>query len=111
MRFLSFLAVIVALATSAAPPATNQTVPIPSIQLCTLDGGRLDFKNMGDFSDTGEHAGEPGTLAVPCYLIHHGKDWLLWDTGLGDRIAALPNGEFKFGGQFTVQRTLVSQLA
>lgn len=111
MRFLLFLAILAAVATSAVPPAASQTVPAPSIQLYTLNGGRLDFKNMGDFSDTGEHAGEPGTLAVPCYLIHHGNDWLLWDTGLGDRIAALPNGEFKFGGHFTVRRTLASQLA
>lgn len=111
MRFLSFLAAFVALAASAVNPAASQTVSTTGIQLYTLNGGRLDFKNMGDFSDTGENAGKPGTLSVPCYLIHHGKDWLLWDTGLGDRIAAMPNGEFKFGGHFTVRQTLASQLA
>jgi len=48
---------------------------------------------MGAFCDTGENEGKPGTLAVPCYLIRHGGSWMLWDTGLGDRIAALPHGE------------------
>ena len=38
-------------------------------------------------------------MAVPCYLIRHGKDWLLWDTGLGDRIAALLCGEVKLGAR------------
>lgn len=48
---------------------------------------------------------------MPCYLIHHGKDWMLWDTGLGDKIAAKPNGVMIYGARFSVRRTLVSQLA
>ncbi len=39
------------------------------------------------FSDTGEFAGEPGTMVDPCFLIHHPKGTLIWDTGLGDRVA------------------------
>jgi N-acyl homoserine lactone hydrolase len=27
-----------------------------------------------------------------CYLIHHPQGWLLWDTGIPDSIAAMPNG-------------------
>lgn len=27
-----------------------------------------------------------------CYLIRHAKGWMLWDTGISDRVAALPNG-------------------
>ncbi len=97
--------------TAVSAQTTARTAPAVAMQFYTLDGGHLDFKNMGAFSDTGEHEGEPGSIAVPCYLIHHGKDWLLWDTGLGDKIAAEPNGEYKFGGHFTVRRTLKSQLA
>ena len=111
MRFLSLITFFIALAVSTAVPVVGQAAPAVPIQFYTLDGGRLDFKNMGDFCDTGENAGKPGTLAVPCFLIHHGKDWLLWDTGLGDKIAKLPNGQYKFGGHFTVRRTLKSQLA
>lgn len=76
-----------------------------------LDGGKLEFKNMGDFADTGEHSGETGVMAAPVFLIHHGNDWMLWDTGLGDRIADEQNGEEKFGGRFTVKKTIKSQLA
>lgn len=103
---------MLAVAGAAIVPSMGQGPPAATlgIQLYTLDGGRLYFKDMGAFSDTGERAGQPGTMAVSCYLIHHGKDWLLWDTGLGDRIAGLPDGEVKFGGRFTVRRTLGAQL-
>ena len=100
-------AVILTAASSPAVPAA----PAPNVRLYTLDCGTLTIDDMGMFSDTGEYSGEKGTLAVPCYLVKHGSDWLLWDTGLGDRLAALPNGETKLGGHWTVRRTLTSQLA
>jgi N-acyl homoserine lactone hydrolase len=100
-----------ALAAITASAMAAQSPPAASVRLYTLDCGHLDFPDMGDLSDTGENAGKPGVLAVPCYLIHHGKDWMLWDTGLGDRIAAKPNGESFPGARFSVKRTLVSQLA
>lgn len=101
-----FLCVLLALSGTAATAE-----PAPAVRLYTLDCGRLDVGDLGDFADTGEHAGETGVLAVPCYLIRHGADWLLWDTGLGDRLAAEPGGEMKYGLRFTVRRTLRSQLA
>ena len=66
---------------------------------------------MSGLSDTGEYAGHKGTLQVPCFLIRHGKDWMLWDAGLGDEIAALPEGRMRYGFHWTVKRTLRSQLA
>ena len=92
---------------SAATPPTGTA----AVQLYAVDCGRLDVGDLGDFSDTGEHEGERSVLAVPCYLIRHGTDWLLWDTGLGDRLAASPAGEMHYGLRFTVPRTLASQLA
>ena len=48
-----------------------------------------------------------------CYLIKHGKDWLLWDSGMFDGIADKPDGVIAGGGILTlfVRRTLASQLA
>jgi N-acyl homoserine lactone hydrolase len=99
------------LAALTASAISAQSPPAASVRLYTLDCGRLDFEDMGDLSDTGENAGKPGVLAVPCYLIRHGKEWMLWDTGLGDRIAAMPNGEMQPGARFSVRHTLASQLA
>lgn len=61
MRFLLLLAIAAATALSvlAQPAPTSET------RLYTLNCGRLDFQDMGAFSDTGGHAGESGTMAVP----------------------------------------------
>jgi N-acyl homoserine lactone hydrolase len=98
-------------AITAILAGTAHAEPADPLQLYTLDCGTLELQDMGMFSDTGEHAGEPGVMAVPCYLIRHGDDWLLWDTGLGDDLAALPEGKDQLGGRWTVRRTLTSQLA
>ena len=98
-------------AITAILAGTAHAEPADPLRLYTLDCGTLELQDMGMFSDTGEHAGEPGVMAVPCYLIRHGDDWLLWDTGLGDDLAALPEGKDQLGGRWTVRRTLTSQLA
>ena len=98
-------------AITAILAGTAQAEPATPLELYTLDCGTLELQDMGMFSDTGEHAGESGVMAVPCYLVRHGDDWLLWDTGLGDDLAALPDGKDQLGGRWTVRRTLTSQLA
>jgi len=48
-----------------------------------------------------------------CYLIKHAQGWLLWDTGLADAIAAMPDGQRPSDPRMTHWRrpkTLVSQL-
>lgn len=107
----SALRIVCAITLAIAPAPAIRATPAPDVRLYTLDCGTLEIGDMSMFSDTGEHGGEKGMLAVPCYLIRHGRDWLLWDTGLGDRLAALPNGETRLGGHWTVRRTLTSQLA
>jgi N-acyl homoserine lactone hydrolase len=37
--------------------------------------------------------GKPYVFSNNCYLIKHHSDWMLWDSGNADRIAALPNGQ------------------
>lgn len=92
----------------AAPSMAQQRDEPVAMKLYTLDCGLTEFKDGDVFSDTGEYAGKPLALPSPCYLIRHGRDWMLWDTGVGDALAAKP-GE-KFGGRFSVRRTLASQL-
>jgi len=36
----------------------------------------------------GVNVGKPMTLSNSCYLIKHGNDWLLWETGYSQSIAA-----------------------
>ena len=83
----------------------------PGMRLYAVDCGQIDYSDMDGYSDTDDYAGQAGSLVVPCFLVLHGGEWLLWDSGVGDRIAALPNGEIKQNGRFSLRRTLVSQLA
>src|SRR5919106_3410575 len=48
-----------------------------------------------------------------CYLIKHAQGWLLWDTGVTDAIAAMPDGQAPADPKATHWRrpkTLASQL-
>jgi N-acyl homoserine lactone hydrolase len=40
----------------------------------------------------GINVNQPAVFADNCYLVKHGSDWMLWDSGNPDRLAALPNG-------------------
>lgn len=49
----------------------------------------------GDISrwSPGVNIGKSMAFADNCYLIRHAQGWLLWDTGVDDSIAALPDGQ------------------
>ena len=49
----------------------------------------------GDISrwSPGINVGKSMDFADNCYLIHHAQGWLLWDTGVTDAIAAMPDGQ------------------
>ncbi len=81
------------------------------LRLYTLDCGHATFKDMGQFSDTGEYDGKQGDIAVPCFVIRHPKGVLLWDTGLGDKFAASKNGtDMGATVHLSVPLTLLAQL-
>jgi glyoxylase-like metal-dependent hydrolase (beta-lactamase superfamily II) len=83
----------------------------PDIRLYVLDCGRIDFRDMGMFDDSGALDGKPGSMSAPCFLIRHPQGDLLWDTGLGDAIADHPGGaELAPGIRTTVRVKLVDQL-
>src|SRR5262245_51559910 len=49
----------------------------------------------GDISrwSPGVNVGKSMDFVDNCYLIHHTQGWLLWDTGVTDAIAAMPDGQ------------------
>ena len=102
LRFLPLVAAMVTPALAADPVA--------EVRVYALDCGRAEFKDMGMLSDTGEYDGKPGSLVDPCFLILHPKGTLLWDTGLGDKIADSPTGLTLGGIQGWVDAKLADQL-
>jgi glyoxylase-like metal-dependent hydrolase (beta-lactamase superfamily II) len=69
----------------------------------------------GDISrwSPGVNVGKSMDFVDSCYLIKHGQGWLLWDTGLADAIAAMPEGQRPADPRMTHWRrpkTLAAQL-
>ena len=69
----------------------------------------------GDVSrwSPGVNVGKSMEFAGNCYLLHHTQGWLLWDTGVPDAIAAMPDGQAPAdprGIHWRRPKTLASQL-
>ncbi len=95
---------------AAVQPGFSQTPPSPGgiEKLYALYCGDIALTDASSFTPG---ASGPGALSVTCYLIKHGRDWVLFDTGLPDAIAAMPNGQPSGAGVWTSKKTLQSQLA
>src|SRR5450759_3285398 len=70
----------------------------------------------GDISrwSPGVNVGKSMDFVDNCYLIKHSQGWLLWDTGVTDAIAAMPEGQRPSDPRMTHwkrPKTLASQLA
>jgi len=83
-RSLISLAFGAALAATACAqqPQPAPTAPTPEVTLTRLDcGTSAGPADVGRFSDVYSHQGLVLQLVFSCYLIKHGDEYLLWDTG------------------------------
>ena len=78
---LSFLAIAATATVFAPSPGAAQTPP--TITLTRLDCGTNAAPTdvSARFSDTYAYNGLKVQLAFSCYLIRHGDDYMVWDTG------------------------------
>jgi glyoxylase-like metal-dependent hydrolase (beta-lactamase superfamily II) len=102
-----FMAVLLAL---TATVSTGQQSSSSDVQLYALDCGHFDFSDLSGFSDTGEYDNKSGSLADPCFLIHHPKGWLLWDTGFTDKMVGHPLGSAQGGTAMSRNQSLLAEL-
>lgn len=73
---------IAAAALALAGLSSASTAAGPTITLTRLDCGKILIKDFNTFfSDTLEYPSGPRAVVASCYLIRHGDDLLLWDTG------------------------------
>jgi len=107
--FLSFISPLFLLAILGFVPSATAPVEPEPIRLYRLDCGKIDFKDLSFFSDTGDYDGKGGELVVPCYLIKHPKGWLMWDTGLSNSLIGKPEVNM-LGATETVSSSIESQL-
>jgi len=80
-------------------------------RLYVLDCGRNVGRDQARWSP-GVNEGKPIEFSDNCYLIRHDQGLLLWDTGVPDAVAAMPDGMVVANGAITYRRarTLASQL-
>jgi len=80
-------------------------------RLYVLDCGTNLGKDQSRWSP-GVNEGKPIEFSDNCYLIRHSKGLLLWDTGISDAVAAMPNGLVTANGAIIQSRakTLAAQL-
>jgi N-acyl homoserine lactone hydrolase len=103
-RFASSLA---AAALSLAAIGTSHAAA-PDLRMYRLDCGHMTLGDKSVMSDEGLYKGQSYDIVMSCYLIKHGDDWMLWDTGLPAKYLKGPLTE----GTFTTKldRTIVQQL-
>jgi len=113
MKIAGALGVIVlALVVSAAVSAVRAQTPAGVDKLYVLNCGEGVAGDISRWSP-GVDAGKSMEMSENCYLIHHAQGWLMWDTGIPDSIAAMPNGLAPSDPRaihWHVTRTLASQL-
>lgn len=103
---------IAALVTLAALSLLNVPAAPPkaaAVRLWRIDCGTIETRDFGLYSDTGDYDGKPHRLVASCYLIQHGSDYLLWDTGLSGSLVGHPLTED--GETASLDATIVTQLA
>ena len=105
---LLLLPVLLAAGCAQSPGERKGTVQ----RMYVLNCGESRTTDVSRWSP-GVNVGQPWEFSNNCYLIRHGKDWMLWDTGFSDAVAAMPDGLVAAGGALRARlpKTLVSQLA
>ena len=103
---------LVALAAAALVATTAGAASAEVQRLYVLDCGINQGKDQSRWSP-GVNEGKPIEFSDNCYLIRHTKGLLLWDTGIPDGVAAMPDGLVSASGLITYRRvkTLAAQLA
>lgn len=81
-------------------------------RLYVLDCGQGRAADQSRWSP-GVNVGVPIDLVNNCYLMKHAQGWMMWDTGVPERVAEMRDGLVAAGGALVWKRpkTIAAQLA
>lgn len=109
MRLVHLAAAALLSLFSQAPLSGQVPAKPAAVKLWRLDCGTIQVNDLSQFSDTYDYVGRKLRLTDSCYLIQHGADYMLWDSGLPKALLGKPLSAE--GMSASLSRTLVSQLA
>jgi N-acyl homoserine lactone hydrolase len=89
-RAIGLCAVLVSLWLAADPGQAQSSKPGVE-KLYVLNCGEGVAGDISRWSP-GVNEGKSMDFVDNCYLIKHAQGWFLWDTGISDAVAAMPNG-------------------
>jgi glyoxylase-like metal-dependent hydrolase (beta-lactamase superfamily II) len=108
MKSIALAALLTAL--TAAAPLAEAAENATAVKLWRLDCGTIQVNNLDLFSDTFGYVGQKRKLTDSCYLIQHGADYMIWDTGLPAGLKGAPLSDSDPLSP-TLTTTVVEQLA
>ena len=79
-------------------------------RLYVLYCGEAQIPDVSPWSP-GFNVGQSAVFSDNCYLIQHGRDWMMWDSGYPDSLADRPEGIVGPRSRALRTKTLASQLA
>ena len=88
IAFATVIASLILLCSQSSHSQTSKGIERLYILNCG-EGIALDISRWSP----GVNVGKTMDFVGNCYLIKHAQGWLLWDTGVTDAIAAMPDGE------------------
>src|SRR5690349_12893526 len=88
---LAVLAAVLSLLQACSQPIVSQAPESGVQRLFILNCGEGVAGDISRWSP-GVNVGKSMPFAGSCYLIKHAQGWMLWDTGLADSVAAMPEG-------------------
>ncbi len=107
----TLIAAAAAITAFTAGTAHAETVSkaVPDMEMWRLGCGDINLADGGIFSDTHLFDGQRRALTGSCYLIRHGKDYMLWDAGLPKTLIGAPTSDH--GVSLSLERSIVDQVA
>ena len=92
LALIAGLVGVLAVLQATPQPAFSQAGKTGVERLYVLNCGEGTAGDISRWSP-GVNVGKSMDFVNSCYLIKHSQGWLLWDTGLADAIAAMPEGQ------------------
>ncbi len=90
-RMITLAVLLVAAALSGSIPVHAQSAKPGVEKLYILNCGEGVAGDISRWSP-GLNEGKSMNFVDSCYLIKHAQGWFLWDTGVADAVAAMPDG-------------------